>query len=1728
MKKKIYNKAQRLLALFFALVLVISSIQLPSAAAEKKEGKNGNLVNIAADCDISVASEQYPKGNMVDGDDETLWVQNGGQWPSEVSLRLPMDNTKKVKKVVVKFEKGHPNWSVDVKLSHALNNVTSDLVVDDVKEGHPFDETYEYVYDTALNFTHTYITLSNPTDNGQVGGFWPAIAEVEIWAEEETGESDLLNVASSANITSVGGDAGVKGNLVDENYDTLYVFNNGGMSTLPDGAWIEMELDREYPVQSMEAAFELLDPDSNDFHFTFDVLGKSSADTQWQTLFAGVEATRLKDGHIQELKLDAAKNLKSVRINITDIKSSGGDPWPALAEFKIFADAGAGDVEDTESIAYKKPVHTNAGQSTVSRINDGSTVNVWSGERYPAYIDIDLEKNYNLDEIQVFTPSAGYSQYSIYTSMDGRDFDKLAEKTSKDSCPKEGESYQAKGKEARIVRLYIEYQSESSKSLVNEVRVLGKESKTPVMETPEVVVEDFEGSAYDVDITNEDTIEEVQGIVERQIGAEYVDWFTFELADADNGYDYFDISQNGDKIHIKGNDGVSLATGLNHYLKYFCNVNISQVGDQVKMPKEIVPVQGTIHKETKFPVRYSYNYCTLSYSMAFWGEEEWRNELDWLALNGVNVVLDATAQEEVWRRFLGELGYTHEEAKDFIAGPAYYAWAYMANLSGFGGPVHDNWFVERTDLARKNQLAMRKLGMQPALQGYSGMVPVDITDKDPSAQVIKQGTWCSFQRPSMLKTDSETFDKYAQIFYKVQKQVFGDVSDYYATDPFHEGGNTGGMNPTVISERVLANMMQADKDAVWIIQSWQGNPTTALLQGLEGNREHALVLDLYAEKTPHWNEQDPNAYGGGEFMDTPWVYCMLNNFGGRLGLHGHIQNFVDGVVEAADQAEHMQGIGITPEASGNNPVLYDLFFETIWTDDADNLQKIDLDEWFKDYTTRRYGAESESAYEAMQILNDTVYNPQLNMKGQGAPESVVNARPKLDVSAASTWGNAVIDYDKEDLEEAARLLLSDYDQLKGSAGYQYDLANVLEQVLSNTAQEYQKKMASAFREGDGEKFEQMSDTFLEIISKVEEVTGTQEEFMVGTWIESAKELAKNSDDFTKDLYELNARSLITTWGSIEQANSGGLSDYSNRQWAGLTKDYYQPRWEKWIAERKKELAGEESKEFSLEDWFEMEWEWARANNEYPTKPNGLDLEKLGNEILEKYSVTAIPKDPAEDDTYDIPVEGITATAGSEQAVSGSEGPASNVLDGNTSTIWHSVWSGTERENLWIDLKLQEKQMVDGVRVLPRQEGGTNGIITKYRIEVSTDGENYTKVSEGTWNSGNGWKMAKFSPVEATNIRIYAVESLTTDSNNYASAAEIRVMAPKQETQKISTEILEYAIELAEKAGTQDVIPVITEEFEARLAAANTILDKVNSGDTKVTQEQVDDTWKALINIMQYLEFKQGDKTDLEKAIEFAESLDMNDYEDNEKMDAFLEALDAAKDVRDDENAMQDEIDDAWKALIKATAELNRKMADMTDLNKVIEWTSALDLSKYLEEGQDTFRAALEAARDVSGDILSTQKEVDDAWKALMDAASALRLKPDKGALEELLETAKSYLAKEGEYAAEAFAAFRNAYADAAAVLGNEQASAEQVRTAQKNLGDAIVKLDRSTVSADQTAEAVANSAESKTNDLTEQSDAAKKDTVKSAKTGDETAIFMLFLAMAGAALIAGAKLRKKN
>lgn len=1567
------------------------------------------VTNIAKEGSFQVPSTEAGRvlESLYDGDSSTLWCANNGDWPTTVRWTTPEANTKQIKKIVVTFEAGHPTWAVDIELNMYKDGEEIAIPLKSEK-AHTFDNQFTYELKEGENPSDILLTISNPKNGANIGAYSPAIAEFEVFVGDVEITKEFTNLAPSAIVTCASNNGETPAsNMIDENYNSLYIFHKGVLSSIPGGeGWIQLDLNDDFDINSFEIAFEKAVPDTINMKFTYSIYGMSKDTSEWQKLVASETASRADGDNIKAHKVAVNNHtikLNKVKIVIESIDSTGS-PWPAIAEFKI------NGIEKTyvenDNIAYKKPVHTNTKQSLGAKLTDGNISNNWSGSQYPGYADIDLEKNYNLDEIRVFLPTSGYTQYDIYTSMDGRDFSKLSSKNDTNATSADGDVFDGKQTEARFVRVYMNYQSLGVNAIMNEIKIKGTESKTPIQTAKAIEVSNYEDSEYNVEITPEMEIEEVKGIISRQLGDAYVNWFTFSLAEnpKGTGYDFYQV-ENGDngKIHIIGNDGVSLATGLNYYLKYYLNVHISQVGNQVNMPNEQVSLNESVFKETKMPIRYAYNYCTFSYSMAFWGEEEWRNELDWLALSGVNVVLDMTAQEEVWRRFLGEIGYSHQEAKDFISGPAYYAWAYMSNLSGFGGPVHDSWFEERTDLARKNQLAMRKLGMQPILQGYSGMVPVDVESKDPNTKgnIIAQGTWNAFTRPSMLKTNTPVFNEYAEKFYSIQKDVYGDVSDYYATDPFHEGGNTAGMNMTEISKIVLDEMLKADDQSVWIIQSWQSNPTPALLQGIKDRKEHTLILDLWADSDPRWDGD--SRYGFSftkEFGETPWVWCMLNNFGGRMGMRGCLDMLVNDLPKAIKETSYLQGIGITPEASQNNPVLYDLFFETIWSNDAEDVKPIDLDEWLKNYTTRRYGAESDSAYQAMQILKDTAYDSKNNTIGEGAPESVVNARPGLDVSSVSCCGRTTIQYDKEQFEKAAALLLKDYDKLSSSAGYQYDVATVLEQLLSNSAQEYQHLMTDAFRENDVEKFKSVSDKFLEIIDMVDNVTGTQTSYLVGTWINQAKALGEKADEFTKELYEFNARALITTWGSVYQANTGGLKDYSNRQWSGLTQDYYKPRWERWINERIKDLDGTGGKSITANDWFQMEWGWVNNNDMYTNEPNGLSLKDLGTEIMEKYSISSMPKDPSADDSNDCPVEGMTITTGNQQAATGAEGPASNLLDGSNDTLWHTAWAGAAREDLWVDIKFDTETKIDGLRYLPRQDSGNNGLITGYRIDVKDSSGEYKSVATGTWENNKSWKKVIFEPVMGTNIRLYATASISDSSQkNYASGAELRVTHPAvfDDTSTVK-DILGKAIAKAEAISPEDMNK-LAPKVQAMITNAYDAAVIVMKNDT-ATKDACLEAWLNLANALHYADFK-ADKADLKALIDVCNTLKKEDYSSG--FDTMTLALLTARNVYNDETALQTRIDATHSALFNAYTALvkNENTANDT-LIKLVKMFDEIDSTKYCKNVAWTaFEKAMDDAKAVLAKEDATAEQIHIAILALTSAYEDLRLLPDESTLEHL-------------------------------------------------------------------------------------------------------------------------------
>ena len=150
----------------------------------------------------------------------------------------------------------------------------------------------------------------------------------------------------------------------------------------------------------------------------------------------------------------------------------------------------------------------------------------------------------------------------------------------------------------------------------------------------------------------------IDGLLERiDKGASHK--FVIELKKSDK--DFFELDQKGKKVVVRGNTYVNIATGLNWYLKYYAGIHLTWNGMQAKLPDVLPPVEEKLRKETDLSLRYDFNYCTYSYSMAFWDWERWEKEIDWMALHGINLPLAAVGMECVWRNMLLKLGYSSDE-----------------------------------------------------------------------------------------------------------------------------------------------------------------------------------------------------------------------------------------------------------------------------------------------------------------------------------------------------------------------------------------------------------------------------------------------------------------------------------------------------------------------------------------------------------------------------------------------------------------------------------------------------------------------------------------------------------------------------------------------------------------------------------------------------------------------------------------------------------------------------------------------------------------------------------------------------------------------------------------------------------------------------------------------------------------------------------------------------------
>ena len=693
----------------------------------------------------------------------------------------------------------------------------------------------------------------------------------------------------------------------------------------------------------------------------------------------------------------------------------------------------------------------------------------------------------------------------------------------------------------------------------------------------------------------------IQGLLERiDKGASR----KFVIEQVKSPTDFFELDQKGDKVVIRGNNYVSIATGVNWYLKYYAGIQLSWNGMTAQLPAVLPAVPQKERHETDLKYRYDFNYCTYSYTMAFWDWDRWEKEIDWMALHGINLPLAVVGADVVWYNVLTKLGYTKDEINEFIAGPAFQGWWLMNNLEGWGGPNPDSWYKQRETLQKQILKRMREYGIRPVLPGYSGMVPHNAKERL-GLNVSDPGLWCGYRRPAFLQPTDPRFNEIADLYYKEMSRLYGKA-DFYSMDPFHEGGNVAGVDLNAAGQAIWGAMKKANPKAVWVAQAWQANPRQKMIENLPAG--DLIVLDLFAESRPQWGDPESTWYRKEGFGKHDWLYCMLLNYGGNVGLHGKMKHVIDEFYKAKTSSfgKTMKGVGMTMEGSENNPVMFELLCELPW-----RPARFDKDEWLKNYTVARYGQADKAVQDAWLLLSNTIYNCPAKNTQQGTHESVFCGRPDYDVYQVSSWSEMEPYYKPEDIIRAAGIMLSAADRFKGNNNFEYDLIDIVRQAVAEKGRLVYPIMIDAYKAGEKELFAASSQRFLDLILLQDKLLAARPEFKVGTWIEKARNLGTTPEE--KDLYEWNARVQVTTWGNRVAADEGGLRDYAHKEWNGLLRDFYYNRWKVWIDRQKAQLNGAPVKAI---DFYAIEEPWTKQTNPYSSQAEG-DVIEVAKEVYAK-------------------------------------------------------------------------------------------------------------------------------------------------------------------------------------------------------------------------------------------------------------------------------------------------------------------------------------------------------------------------------------------------------------------------------------------------------------------------------------------------------------------------------
>lgn len=283
--------------------------------------------------------------------------------------------------------------------------------------------------------------------------------------------------------------------------------------------------------------------------------------------------------------------------------------------------------------------------------------------------------------------------------------------------------------------------------------------------------------------------------------------------------------------------------------------------------------------------------------------------------------------------------------------------------------------------------------------------------------------------------------------------------------------------------------------------------------------------------------------------------------------------------------------------------------------------------------------------------------------------------------------------------------------------------------------------------------------------------------------------------------------------------------------------------------------------------------------------------------------------------------------------------AVNALDGDEQTLWHSDWAYKAGMPQYLTVDLGRDYDLTDVTFLPRQDGGTNGDIFEAEVLVSDTADGYemgTATSMGTFTFDNDGRVL-------TDRGDWKQMSFGAARGRYVTVKVLHAGGGSVDAYCSMAELKFYGTAVPNPVAKDDLTAAI-EKVDAEVAA----------GDLKAS-DYTEASWTA-----------------------------------------FQNALASARAILNDENATQDEVDQALKALESARDALEKTPVTPVEnptkkqLKALVKQAKETDTRGKTDESVKALTDAITYAEDVLGDENASDIQLQAAYDQLKLAIESLK------------------------------------------------------------------------------------------------------------------------------------------